>query len=56
MPVERIESRLRDEFKIQTRKRTPEGFRGIRVSPQVYNTFEELDMFVSALRKIAASA
>ncbi len=56
MPVERIESRLRDEFKIQTRKRTPEGFRGIRVSPQVYNTFEELDMFVSALRRIAASA
>ncbi len=56
IPVERIESRLRDEFKIQTRKRTPAGFRGIRVSPQVYNTTDELDMFVSALRKIATSA
>jgi selenocysteine lyase/cysteine desulfurase len=56
MPVERIESRLRDEFGIQTRKRTPAGFRGIRVSPQIYNTMDELDAFVAALRKIAASA
>jgi selenocysteine lyase/cysteine desulfurase len=55
IPVERVESRLRDEFRIQTRKRTPEGFRGIRVSPQVYNSTDELDMFVAALRKISAS-
>jgi selenocysteine lyase/cysteine desulfurase len=55
MPVEQIEGRLRAEFKIQTRKRTPAGFSAIRVSPQVYNTTEELDAFVVALRKIAAT-
>jgi selenocysteine lyase/cysteine desulfurase len=56
MAVEDIERRLRDEFRIQTRKRTPAGFRGIRVSPQIYNTMDELDTFAAALRKIAASA
>ena len=54
--VQALEQRLREEFKIQTRKRTPQGFSGIRVTPQVYNTTAELDEFVAALRQIARSA
>ena len=54
IPVEIVERRLRDEFKIQTRKRVPEGLRAIRVSPQLYSTKSELDELVLAIRKIAA--
>lgn len=55
VPVELIEKRLRDDFGIQTRKRTPEGFAGIRVSPQLYNTTAELDALVDAIAHIAKS-
>jgi selenocysteine lyase/cysteine desulfurase len=56
VPVEVIEKRLRDEFAIQTRKRTPDGFRGIRVSPQLYNSTAELDALVDAIGAVASSA
>jgi selenocysteine lyase/cysteine desulfurase len=56
VPVEIIEKRLRDEFGIQTRKRMPDGFRGIRVSPSLYNSTTELDALVEAIDEIASTA
>lgn len=56
IPVAVVENRLRDEFKIQTRKRTPEGLQAIRVSPQLYTRMCDLDTFVSALRVIAETS
>jgi len=56
IPINILETRLREEFGIQTRKRDPKGLRGIRVSPQVYVRKSELDTLVSAIRAIARSA
>ena len=56
IPIKVIETRLRDEFKIQTRKREPKGLKGVRVSPQIYMRMSELDTLVDAIRAIARSA
>lgn len=54
IPVDLVEKRLREEFKLQTRKRVPEGLKAIRVSPQLYSSKSELDELVLAIKKIAA--
>jgi selenocysteine lyase/cysteine desulfurase len=54
IPVDLVEKRLREEFKVQTRKRVPEGLKAIRVSPQLYSSKSELDELVLAIKKIAA--
>lgn len=51
-----IEKRLRTEHKIRTRFRRQGALAGVRVSPHVYTTKNELDQFVSALRHIVQSA
>ena len=56
IPVAVIEHRLRQEFKIQTRKRIPEGLQAIRVSPQLYTSMDDLNVFVRALRVIAKTS
>ena len=56
MATEVIEARLRNEFNIQTRRRTPEGLQGVRVSPQIYIRKSELDTFVTAVRELARTA
>jgi len=53
IPAEVVEKRLREEFGIQTRKRTPAGFSGIRVSPQLYTTTTELDALVDAIGQLS---
>ena len=32
------------------------GFCGLRVAPHVFNTFEEIDLFVAALQEVTATA
>jgi selenocysteine lyase/cysteine desulfurase len=53
IPAEVVEKLLREEFGIQTRKRTPAGFSGIRVSPQLYTTTTELDALVDAIGQLS---
>jgi selenocysteine lyase/cysteine desulfurase len=47
--------RLFEEFRIYTVAIDGAGVQGVRVTPQVYTTFSELDQLVAALRTIAAA-
>ena len=53
---ERIEERLKSEYKIRVRVRRQSSLAGVRVSPHVYTLEHELDAFVAALRRIARKA
>jgi selenocysteine lyase/cysteine desulfurase len=47
--------RLFEEFRIFTVAIDGAGVRGVRVTPQVYTSFDELDQFVAALKVLAAA-
>jgi selenocysteine lyase/cysteine desulfurase len=51
-----IQRKLMGDFRIYTITINWENIHGLRVTPNVYITTEDLDRFISAVRKIAASA
>jgi selenocysteine lyase/cysteine desulfurase len=50
-----LTSKLMSEFQIHTSPITWENIKGVRVTPHVYTTTRDLDRFVEAVLKIAAS-
>ncbi len=54
-PVE-IQRKLMNEYRIYTISINWENIHGVRVTPNVYITTEDLDRFISAVKEIAASA
>ncbi len=55
MEPETVASRLMSEFQIHTVSIKWENISGVRVTPHVYTTTKDLDRFVEAVLKIAAS-
>jgi selenocysteine lyase/cysteine desulfurase len=55
MEPERVANRLMGEFQIHTVAIKWENISGVRVTPHVYTTTKDLDRFVEAVLKIAAS-
>jgi selenocysteine lyase/cysteine desulfurase len=49
-----LAKRLMDEFKIFTVAIDGADVHGCRITPNVYTTLDELDQFVTALKKLAA--
>lgn len=56
MSPAKLAQRLLEEFKIWTVAIEGAGVKGCRITPNVFTTTQELDTFVNAMKKIAASA
>jgi selenocysteine lyase/cysteine desulfurase len=53
MPPKDLSKKLMDEYKIWTVAIDGAGVQGCRITPNIYTTLEELDMFVEALKSMA---
>ena len=55
VPTAKVVSRLWDRWRIIATPIVHEEFEGLRVTPNVYTTLEEIDTFAAAMEQIAAS-
>jgi selenocysteine lyase/cysteine desulfurase len=56
VPVTKVGPRLWDEWRILATPIVHDEFEGLRVTPNVYTTIEEIDQFADAMEKIARPA
>ena len=54
MPTGKVVTRLWDRWRIIATPIVHAEFEGVRVTPNVYTTLEELDTFAAAMEEIAA--
>ena len=54
MPPKIMAKKLLDEFKIFTVAIDYANVKGCRITPNIYNTIDEIDLFIDAVRKLAS--
>jgi selenocysteine lyase/cysteine desulfurase len=55
IPTPKVVARLWDKWRIIATPIAHEEFEGVRVTPNVYTTLDEIDTFAAAMETIAAS-